>query len=198
MLKRSILFASVLASFFAACTEETPVPKPRAYPKVVYPAKEYVAFTENYCDFSFDLPKYAVIERDTTFFDERAPSDCWFNILVPQLNAKIYCSYYPIQNQKGFEKLVGDAFELTNKHTIKADYINEIPVSRPKDRVYGMLFNVEGPAASSWQFFLTDSTRHFVRGALYFGAQARPDSLAPVVAFMRADVERLVSSLQWR
>ena len=179
------------------CGDHTPVPKPRAYPKVVYPTKAYKPFDETYCNFTFEQPVYAAIEHDTTYFDEKAKDDCWFNITVKELNAKIFCSYYPIHNRKDFDELVSDAFELTNKHNVKASYIEEQQVSRPEANVYGVVFNVEGPAASSYQFFLTDSTKNFVRGALYFNTEIRPDSLAPVIRFMRYDLDHLVGTLKW-
>ena len=194
---RNVFFSVLFISFLSSCDETVSVPKPRAYPKVVYPVKAYAPFDKRYCNFTFDLPTYAVIEHDTTFFDERPKSDCWFNILIPQLNAKIYCSYYPITSRKDFDELVKDAFDMTNKHNIKASYIDEAPVHRQADRVHGVIFNVEGPAASSYQFFLTDSTRNFLRGALYFNTQARPDSLAPVVDFVRKDLNRMVGTLKW-
>lgn len=197
---RTILFFLV-AVFgvlsFPACEEDAPVPKPRAYPRVVYPARAYKPFDENYCNFTFEQPVYSTIEHDTVFFDEKARDNCWFNISVRQLNAKIHCSYYPIHSRKDFDELVKDAYEMTNKHNVKASYIEEIQVQRPEAKVYGVVFNVQGPAASSYQFFLTDSVKNFVRGALYFNTEARPDSLAPVVDFMRQDLDHMVSTLKW-
>jgi gliding motility-associated lipoprotein GldD len=193
-----LLSASLFCCFLiVGCDGYTPVPKPRAYPRVVYPEKAYKPFETGYCNFTFDQPVYSKIEQDTAYFDEKPKDECWFNIVVPQLNAKIYCSYYPIHSRTDFDKFVADAFEMTNKHTVKATYIDEVPVHRPADHVHGVVFNVEGPAASSYQFFLTDSTKHFVRGALYFNTVARPDSLAPVVAFMREDLNRMVETLKW-
>ncbi|MFN0216529.1 MAG: hypothetical protein ACKVT2_19890 [Saprospiraceae bacterium] len=191
-------FALAFLLFLLACNGYTPVPKPRAYPRVVYPEKAYKTFEAGYCNFSFDQAVYSKIEQDTAYFDEKPKDECWFNIVVPELNAKIYCSYYPINSKSDFEKFVSDAFEMTNKHTVKATYIDEQAVHRPADRVHGVVFNVEGPAASSYQFFLTDSVKHFVRGALYFNTVARPDSLAPVVAFMREDLNRMVETLKWQ
>jgi gliding motility-associated lipoprotein GldD len=179
------------------CEDYTAVPKPRAFPRVIYPEKAYKPFDETYCQFTFDQPVYASIEHDTTFFDEKAKNDCWFNITVKQLNAKIFCTYNPIRNRAEFDELVKDSYDMTNKHNIKASYIEEMQVNRSEDHVYGVVFNVEGPAASSYQFFLTDSSKNFVRGALYFNTEARPDSLAPVVAFMREDLDRLVGTLKW-
>jgi gliding motility-associated lipoprotein GldD len=182
----------------SACEEYVAVPKPRAYPRVIYPEKAYVPFQEGYCDFSFEMPQYAKVERDTLFFEEAAKSDCWFNLSIPDLNAKIHCSYYPVTGQKRFDELVQDAFVMAQKHNIKASYIEEIPVSRPSAHVHGMVFSIEGPAASSYQFYLTDSTQHFLRGALYFDTQARPDSLAPVLEFVKADMHRIIETLEWK
>ena len=186
-----------LALFQTACEERVAVPKPRTYPRVAYPEKVYKPFDAAYCNFTFDMPAYATIEQDTAFFDEKPRDQCWFDLSVPALNAKIYCSYYPLRSRQDFDELVQDAFAMTQKHNIKASYIEEVPIHRAADRVHGLVFNVEGPAASSYQFFLSDSTRHFLRGALYFNTQARPDSLAPVVAFMKQDLDRLVETLKW-
>jgi len=200
MLKNIVFLVTSLAfcSFLLGCDGYTPVPKPRAYPRVVYPEKAYKPFEAGYCNFTFDQPVYAKIEQDTAYFDEKPKDECWFNIVVPALNAKIYCSYYPIRSRADFDKFVSDAFEMTNKHTVKATYIDEKTVHRPADHVHGVIFNVEGPAASSYQFFLTDSVKNFVRGSLYFNTVARPDSLAPVVAFMREDLNRMVETLKWQ
>lgn len=182
---------------FTNCNEPVEVPRPRAYPRVIYPQKNYQPFDASYCAFTFDMPTYATVERDTSFFEIKPASDCWFNLDVQALNAKIYCSYYPVTSRKRLDELVADAFTLTQKHNIKANFIDEQPIRRKEARVYGLIFNVEGPAASSYQFFVTDSTRHFLRGALYFNTQARPDSLAPVLEFMKQDMDRLVNSIEW-
>ncbi|MEO6759267.1 MAG: hypothetical protein ABIO24_07410 [Saprospiraceae bacterium] len=187
----------LLIFLLAACEERVDVPKPRAYPRVAYPEKAYKPFDASFCNFRFDMPVYATIEQDTAFFDEKPRDQCWFNLSVPALNAKIYCSYYPIKSRKDFDELMQDAFEMTQKHNIKASYIEEIPIHRDADHVHGMVFNVEGPAASSYQFFVSDSTHNFLRGALYFNSKARPDSLAPVVAFMKQDLNRLVETVKW-
>jgi gliding motility-associated lipoprotein GldD len=190
----------LLMCFLAACNpDDSLVPKPRAYPRIMYPqVGENQTFDADFCKFTCQLPSYAKIEKDETFFDEKPADECWFNILVPELNAKIYCSYYPVKNRADFDGHVRDAYEMVNKHNIKASYINEAVVHRTEADVHGVVFDIEGPVASTYQFFLTDSTKHFLRGALYFETQARPDSLAPVVNFMKNDVNAIVSSLKWK
>jgi len=190
-------FGVLLAFFAVGCEDFVPVPKPRAYPRVIFPEKEYQPFDQSYCHFTFEIPKYAVVEQDTTYFEKRPESDCWFNIHVPSLNAQIHCSYYPVTGRTRLDELVQDAFTMAQKHNIKANYIEEIPVHRTADHVHGIIFSIEGATASSYQFFATDSTKHFLRGALYFNTQSRPDSIAPVQAFMRQDVNQMMATLKW-
>ena len=197
MLIKKFLFVFIILSLFiTACEEPTYTPKPRGYPKITLPTKAYQKFDEKYCQFTFEYPTYATIEQDTLFFDEKAPSDCWFNIKVKGLNAEIHCSYYNIDGKNTFEKLKGDAFQLAGKHNIKADYIDELPISKP-NKVNGFVFNIEGPAACPFQFYLSDSTRHFMRGALYFDAKSRPDSLKPIIDFMKTDMMQMVNTFEW-
>jgi gliding motility-associated lipoprotein GldD len=192
------LSAVLIAMGVLACTEDVPTPKPHAFPRVEYPTRNYKPFEAHYCAVDFEQPVYATVERDTTYFDEKAKSDCWFNLNIPSLNATIHCSYFPISGRKSFDELVSDSYELVNKHTIKADYIEELPFSRQEAKVFGRLYDIQGAAASPCQFYLTDSTRHFVRGALYFRNQIRPDSMEPVVNFLKKDIAHLIETARWR
>ncbi|WP_443657968.1 gliding motility lipoprotein GldD [Chitinophaga sedimenti] len=119
------------------------------------------------------------------------------NLEIPEFNSKIYLSYKTIGGKNNLDQLVNDAFRLTYKHTYKAEYINERDITT-ENRVYGLYYDVGGNAASAKQFFVTDSTHHFLRGALYFYAPPNADSLAPVVQFLQADMEHLVGTLKWR
>ncbi|NOZ45910.1 MAG: gliding motility lipoprotein GldD, partial [Chlorobi bacterium] len=66
------------------------------------------------------------------------------------------------------------------------------------DNVYGILYDIKGNAASSINFFVTDSTQHFLRGALYFNSKPNKDSLAPVVDFIRKDIVHLMETFKWK
>ena len=177
--------------------EEQFTPKPRGYPRVVYPEKEYRQFDENYCPFTFEYPAYAEIQQDTAFFESKPANDCWFDVYMAQFDSRIHCSYYPVGASKSLERLKVDAFEMADWHNKRANYIEEIRIEAPERRVFGFAFEIEGPVASSYQFYLTDSLNHFLRGSLYFNTEARPDSLAPVIDFVREDIEHLITSFEW-
>lgn len=179
-----------------SCDEVIYSPKPRGFPKVNFPEKNYRPFGEAYCDFTFEYPTYAIIQQDTLFFDEQPAHPCWFDIFIREFDAKIHCSYYPISEENSFDKLTNDAFVMANKHNLKANYIDDLVISKP-NHVGGIVFNIEGPVASPFQFYLSDSTSHFLRGALYFNTQARPDSLKPVIDFVKTDVMHMINTFEW-
>jgi gliding motility-associated lipoprotein GldD len=193
---RHLLFFSAIL-FFISCGERDSLPRPRAYPRVILPVRDYQEFDKNYCNFDFEYPKYGVIRQEKNYFEEKAPDPCWFNIEFPTLNATLHCSYYPIRSQKDYEKHTNDAFTMANKHNVKANFIDELPIYKSKE-VKGMLFNIQGPAASPCQFFLTDSVRHYMRGSLYFNGKTDADSLAPVVNFIKDDIVHMINTFSWK
>lgn len=191
-----ILFFGVLILMAACNSEPAFTPKPRAYPRVIYPEKAYQQFDADFCNFTFEYPVYAEIERDTVFFDEKPVHPCWFNVYIPAFGSRLHCSYYEIGKGKSLERLKQDAFEMVDFHNKKANYIEELRIENP-NKVSGFAFMLDGPAASPMQFYLTDSTTHFLRGALYFNTQVNTDSLAPVYEFVKADVMKMIESFQW-
>ena len=194
-MKYSAFFALLL--FVAgACSEPAFNPKPRAYPKIVYPEQKYVRFTENACDFSFEYPDYMSVEQDSSFFEKAPPNPCWFNLHFPHFNGTLHCSYAPINRQQTLEQLNVDMFEMADWHNKKASYIDTKVIKLPNGTT-GFVFNIEGPVASPFQFYLTDSTQHFMRGALYFDVAMNPDSIAPVFDFVRKDILHIIETFQW-
>ncbi len=195
-------YALMLTALFllGSCSEENVyTPKPRSYPKVNYPERgKYLLFDEDYCHFTFEYPAYANIEQDSSFFDELPPDPCWFNLSVPQLNASLYCSYLPVGRYKSFDQLRDDAFKMADWHIRKASYIDE-QVIRNEHGVEGISFEFEGPTATPFQFYLTDTARtHFFRGSLYFNSEVNTDSLAPVYHFLKKDIDRLIETFRWK
>jgi gliding motility-associated lipoprotein GldD len=189
----------LIAVLFTACNGGAPpIPKPRSYPRVMYPGRNYEKVKADYCPFSFDKPVSATMRKEETFFEETPPDECWFDLqLAAGLNGSVHFSYYPITSLADFEGHRDQAFKLTGKHMERASNIEEIVINRADANVHGVAFDVTGPAASPFQFFLTDSTNHFLRGALYFDAVVNPDSLAPIIAFAKEDVFRLMESFEW-
>ncbi|NLA24678.1 MAG: gliding motility lipoprotein GldD [Bacteroidales bacterium] len=162
-------------------------PKPYGYFRIDLPKKEYKKH-ESEMPFSFEVPNYAFVINDSINKE-------WSNIDFPLNNARIYMTYKNVENN--FSILSEEAREFVYKHTVKADAIKESYYGNEDEKVYGILYDIKGNAASSVQFFLTDSTKHFVRASLYFNNVPNKDSLAPVIEFIREDIVHLIETFAW-
>ena len=197
MRTHSTLTIVVCLLFAAACTDRAPTPKPRMYPRIEFPQKTYQQFAETYCPFSFEYPAYGKIVQQTSFFEERPSHPCWFDIVIDSLNARIHCSYYSVDSRADYDQLVDDAYNIANKINQRSNYMEDMQVSNARG-VSGIIMEFTGPAASPMNFYLTDTSRHFLRGSLYFNARVDVDSLKPVADFLKADVAHLVNTFAWR
>lgn len=198
--RRTYYFLFVLVSSLVAtaCGDESALaPKPRAYPRVTFPQGEYRTLDADYCNFTFEYPSYTQVIQDTAFFDEKPTHPCWFDILYPQFDARIHFSYKPAGDAAQLSELKNDAFELVDWHNKRASYIEEMRIDAPDRNIKGLAFDISGPAASPFQFYLTDEEKHFVRGALYFNTQVNADSLAPLYDFVKADIKHLIDTFNW-
>lgn len=189
MKSKGVLLFSIILAAFTACREDY-TPKPRGFMRVEYPPKIYTRF-ESKAPFSFDYPEYAKVVPDSSPNAEKF----WYNIEFPVFDGTIYLSYKKVNDN--LTAFIEDSRSLAYKHTIKADAIEESIINKPKENVYGILYDFSGNTATSLQFFLTDSSRHFLRGSLYFNTAPRQDSLAPVIDFIREDVLQMIESYRW-
>ncbi len=171
-------------------------PRPRGYFRIDLPPHAYQTFAPADFPYSFDFPVYAKVIRDTSFFGDRPENPYWINIEFPQFHARIYVSYKKVEGGN-FPKLREDAYKMTYKNSYKASSIEDSLMATPLG-VHGVFFTVGGNAATAKQFFVSDSVKHFLRGALYFDATPNEDSLAPVNAFLQQDMLHLISTLQWK
>ncbi len=191
------VFLLVVVSFWGCTDDAIYVPKPHAYPKVDFPEKKYVAFKQAGCPYTFEYPAYAKMVKNTDFLGKPVPNDCWYDLYISDFDAKIHLTYYTVKDRKHYDKLISDVYRMANEHTQKANYIDEVPVEK-KGVFKGKLFDITGPAATPLEFYLTDETKHFIRGSLYLNTQVRPDSLAPIYNFLKKDALHLVNTLDWQ
>ena len=197
----------------AACNSAY-TPKPRGYFKITFPQRAYRQFNRTGFPYTFEYPVYANVVQDTVFFEEKPENPYWITIDFPRFNGKIYISYNIIGGKANFkvkrngaytdsvgrntfDRLIKGAYDLTYKHTYKASSIDD-SVFRTGNGVEGIYFKIGGNTATSNQFLVTDSVKHFLRGALYFDATPNEDSLMIVNNFLQQDMMHLINTLQWR
>lgn len=214
MIKYADSFLLSLFIFLISSCNSAYTPRPKGYFSISFPSHEYQLFNQTGYPYSFEYPVYSNITKDSTFFDEDPDNPYWINIDFPGFDARIYLSYktiggkslYKVKTPTGFkdsssvntfENLREDAYKITYKHTVKASSIEDSVFVTPNG-IGGVFFNVGGNAATGKQFFATDTTRHFLRGALYFDATPNADSLGIVYDFLQQDMLHLINTLKWK
>jgi len=190
-LKHTAMSFAVLLLLLMVSCKQSYTPKPTGYLKIDYPEKSYRLYSDQEF-YQFEIPEYALIEIDSGPRAEKG----WINVSVPKFNAKIHMSYKPVDNQ--LNAYITDSRELVYKHMVKAFGIEETPFIHRDQKRFGMVYDLKGDVASAVQFFVTDSTKHFLRGSLYFNCRPNSDSLSPVIEFLREDIIHMIETTQWK
>ncbi len=185
-----VLFITALA---ASSCDDAAVPKPVGYYRIDMPDHEYKDKNPD-CPFSFEISEYS---RMVLTENPDSVTKCWFSIAYPGYHVQIYITYKPIVGDD-LRQYIEESRSLAYEHQIKASRISMDPIRRDSARVFGLTYDLGGDVASPYQFYLTDSTQHFLRGSLYFNARPNPDSIAPVLDFVRKDLEHFIESLRWK
>lgn len=191
------LWAIIVLLLLTVACMETYTPRPRGYFRIDFPEKSYARIANKY-PYSFETPSYSRIEKDR--YNPNQTN--WINVVIPENKVEVHISYYELTNQqKKSRELLIDFMEETRrlayKHSIKADAIDEQIFMNPTQKVYGTIYKIAGNAASPIQFFLTDSTQHFLRGAMYIREVPDIDSLQPVINFIEPDIIRMIETTHW-
>lgn len=180
-----------LAALCLACVDYTP--KPRGYVRIEPAVAAYQLFDLPELPFLFEVSQVAKVE-----LPEEQQALPMVNLSYPSLHAKIYCSYLPI-TRASFPEAEAESRRLVYRlSATTSDRIQEKAYAHPEVKVFGSLFLLEGNTASPIQFLLTDSTTHFLRGALYFDCRPNADSLAPAIDYLWRDVIELMQTFRWR
>lgn len=189
-LKIIIIFL-VPGMLLIGCSNEY-YPKPKGDFRIDLPAKSYQEL-DSIFPYTFEYPVYANIERDY----KNNLNPYWINISFPEYKGKLHLSYKAIDGN--LNDYLEDTRTMVMKHIPKASAINSKAFEDLEKQVYGVSYHIEGVgAASPYQFYITDSTSHFLRGALYFNVVPNNDSLNPVIAFLVEDINHLIETIEWK
>ncbi|TLX76952.1 gliding motility lipoprotein GldD [Labilibacter sediminis] len=185
-----LLLTLVVLIVLSSCNQHV-TPKPRGYFRINFPEHEYDSLVSDN-PYTFNVPVYVQVNQDFSPNTEAY----WMNLDYPEYKGRIHLSYKKIEDNLNI--VLEDSRKLAYKHSVKADAIGERLFLAPEKKVYGILYEIKGDAASSVQFYLTDSIQNFVRGSLYFNVVPNKDSLAPVVDFVTEDIIHLMETFEWK
>ena len=204
-----------IATFFLMACNSPYSSKKRGYYKIDLPEHGYQVFDRADFPYAFEYPVYGKIIQDSTYFDSTPENNYWVNVDYPDMHARLFLSYkivggkapFKLKQPDGsyrdsiginqFDLMVQDAFQLTNKNDVIATKINDSLIRTPSG-ITGVYFKVGGNAATARQFFLSDTTKNFIRGALYFETTPNADSIKPVLDFLSKDLDHLINTFRWK
>ena len=188
-----ITFIGLIILAMVSCGEpDRPLPKPKGYFRIDLPEKNYVS-VDTIEKYAFEVPSYAVLTGDPFSPQEKN----WINVEVPQFKASIHLTHKDVNGN--LSEYLEDVHTMLTKHLQKANGMNDSLIVNPEHQVYGMLIDMDGKGvATPLQFYLTDSTANFVRGALYFNFVPNNDSMQPVIDYLRQDIDRMISTFEWK
>jgi len=184
-----LCFCIILVS---SCRKNLP-PKPVGYNRIELPDHVYQSLPDTF-PYQFEYSQYAQLLPDTSWITE----PYWIDIYYPAIEASITVSYKRVyQSNDTLNGLLNDAYKLTYKHQIKAYAITESVLNTPTGKT-ATIVELEGEVPSQFQFFITDSTNHFLRGALYFNTATKNDSLSPSIEYIKIDIIHILNTLIWK
>ncbi|HAQ18834.1 MAG TPA: gliding motility lipoprotein GldD [Prolixibacteraceae bacterium] len=186
-----LYFFPILFLLFCFSCKQDYVPKPRGFFRIEFQTKTYHGLYSSAFPYRFEIPDYCKVVPD----NERQAEPFWINLEIPKHKAELHISYKQVNNN--LAKLTEDSRTLAYKHSVKADAINERVFINPEKKVYGTIYLIDGNAASPLQFYLTDSTKNFLRGALYIREVPNIDSIRPVIDFLTPDIIHLIETTEW-
>lgn len=189
---RLIIF-SICGMLLASSCRQDYQPKPKGYNRLTLPKAEYQLSPDS-LPYTFEYSLASKILKDTSWINERT----WIEIYYPDLKATLHITYKKVNNKQTLLKeLLNDAYNLTSKQQIKANAIDEVILTTPSGKT-AVVAEISGEVPSQFQFTMTDSTQHFLRGALYFNTRVQNDSLAPAIEFMKKEAIHFINTLQWK
>lgn len=181
----------LVAIFLLGCANY--IPKPNAYPRVVYPEKSYV-LTTSPCPFSFEQPIYATLSTV-----DSQTQDCWYNLVYTPFDATLHLSYIPMASPTDLDSLTEDAYKMVYKpHTQVAEEIIQREIIDTTQGFYGMIYDLEGKTATPFNFYLTDKKKHFFRGSFYFNSKTDKDSVQPIYDFLNEDIMHAIHTFKFK
>ena len=183
----------VLAFVTASCDDEDSyLPKPRGYFRIDLPEKSYVP-VDTLERYSFECPRYALVTPDPFSPNEKN----WVNVEMPLFKGSIHLTHKPIDGNLG--EYLEDVHTMVTKHLQKANGVRDSLIANDEHHVYGLFIEMDCKGvATPMQFYHTDSTKNFVRGALYFNFQPDNDSMQPVINFIRQDIDHMINTFEWK
>lgn len=185
--------ALLLFGLISCSDNELLIPKPSTFLRTDLPAHTYDKLKEN-LPYTFELSN-VYFAKPVLFRNEKTNH---LEINLGKLNGVLYLNYYPIANRDSLVRYINLSNDKVDEHQIKATGIKDKQLIFNNKRVFGTFFMFKGNVATNYQFYLTDSVHHFIRGEVLMNCRPNYDSLKPSLNYIQQDLEHLFETFEWK
>lgn len=189
ILNKYVLLSLTILILSSCGDDEFYIPKPTVNLRMEFPEHEYTRFSDD-CPYSFELASYMTSSPTSD------ANSCHKDISLGNFNGIIHLSYIKIDT--ALSAYIDYSIQKVQEHIVKAAAIDDINIVIPEQRIFGTFFEIQGNAASPFQFYYTDSVNHFIRGAVYFNSKPNYDSIYPVLEYVKTDLIHMMESTEWK
>ena len=194
MKTRSVFLWICLAVLAAACSDGNETPKPQAYLRIDMPPHAYSVCDTMALPFTFELSNLAEVQ-----WKKNLPRDKWFTIAYPKYKGYVFMTYKAMNGVRDLRAQIDTSYKFVEGHFSFSSGIDENKFVDREHNLSGTTYHLKGQnVASTYQFWVSDSNRHFIRGALYIDCTPNNDSLAPVLDYIQDDIDHMIESIRWR
>ena len=182
------------AVVMAACADSGETPKPQAYLRIDLPTHAYAVCDTSALPFTFEQSSLSEIE-----WKKVLPGETWFTIAYPKYKGYVFMTYKKIRGEKDMRTQIDNSYKFVEDHYAFTSGIDENRFEDRAHKLAGTTYHLKGQnVASTYQFWVTDSVSHFLRGAMYIDCTPNNDSLSPVLTYIREDIDHMIETIRWR
>lgn len=191
MSKKHLIVMLVSFCLLSACEEPVQLPKKHGFPRMDIPVQtEYQLMQSATCPFEFEIPVEGEVTRDLT-------DSCWMDVQFDRYNITWHISH---RDARLTGRTADFHFEehrkLVYKHSQKATEIRPFDYDVPAGSVTA--HELFGEVGSPYYLFLRDSSNtQVVTMAIYFQTSLKNDSLAPMISYMKKQLDHTANTLKF-
>ncbi len=184
-MRKQLLLTIVISVLIYGCESNNSYPKPQGMLALEYNNPKPHSYQNDLFSFSYN---------EEALFKSTSPTA--FSFYYPQLKGSVYMYYVPLENNLGVQ--IKNLEEKLSEHHKRASGIIAHPYQNNLEKKQGVLYEIQGDAASQAHFYITDREDHFIHGALYFLSKPNYDSILPAAEYVENDLRDFMESLKWK
>ena len=184
-----ILFLFGFLLFLFTCDETNYLPKEKGFLRLEFEKPTYDTFFNESSGLNFIYnDAYSTFE---------IVSDEKIVLGYKDIKISIVLSDVGLENLSSFEESIQNFYMFFEPHRKKSNQISIKEFTSADNNRCAKVFEMRGPVASPLQFYVTDSTNHFLFGSMNIMEKSDYDSIYPSVMYVKNDIFSIIESVNW-